>query len=161
MIQKSEYRKTLGTFSTGVTIITTQSEGGFYGFTANSFTSVSLDPPLVLFCVNKAATFVEALSKSKIFGINILAVDQEALSNRFANSALVNDERFEGVSYQISDSGCPIIDGSLAFLDCEQYKISAAGTHQIVMGKVKMFARLRHGSPLVYFGGGYRSIDQL
>ena len=160
MIHKSEYRKTLGTFTTGVTIITTQSEGSYYGFTANSFTSVSLDPPLVLFCVNKEATFAEVVTKSKYFGINILTAEQEALSNKFANPALVNNKRFEGVDYTISDMGCPIISGCLAYLDCSQFSISEAGTHYVVMGTVEHFERYRQESPLIYYGGGYRKLSK-
>ena len=159
MVQKSEYRKTLGTFTTGVTIITTVVNGEKYGFTANSFTSVSLEPPLVLFCVKKEATFVEALSKAEVFGINILSDQQEALSNRFANPALVNDERFDGIQLTDNPNGCPKIEGCIAFLDCTQYQVTEAGDHLIVMGQVESFERMNHGKPLLYFGGGYRTLS--
>jgi len=158
MISKSEYRKTLGTFTTGVTIITAQHEGQLFGFTANSFTSVSLDPPLVLFCVKKDATFVEVIEESRAFGINILSYRQEGLSNKFANPALLNEQRFEGVDIHKSPLSCPIIKGSLAYLDCHQHKVTKVGDHLLVLGKVKHFDRYSDEEPLLYFGGGYRAL---
>lgn len=160
MLQKSAYRKTLGAFATGVTIITTKCEGQFYGFTANSFTSVSLDPPLVLFCIKEDATFIEALKRSKVFAINILAANQENLSNKFANSALLNEQRFEDVQINESPGSCPIINGSLAYLDCQQVNISSAGDHLIVLGEVTSFQRMSHAEPLLYYNGGYRILNQ-
>lgn len=160
MLQKSEYRKTLGSFATGVTIITTQCEGQHYGFTANSFTSVSLDPPLVLFCIKKDATFVEALKISKVFAINILSAAQENISNKFANSALMNEQRFEDVRTELSELKCPIIDGAIAYLQCEQVERTNAGDHFIILGKVVSFKKMNDDEPLLYYAGGYRALRQ-
>lgn len=155
---KSDYRKVLGAFTTGVTIITTQVNGAFYGFTANSFTSVSLDPAMVLFCVKNDATFIDALADSKVFGINILSSKQEGISNKFANPALLNEQRFEGLKVSQSELKCPIINGCLAYLDCEHFKISKAGDHLIVLGKVKSFDKYEGDDPLLYYAGGYRGL---
>lgn len=155
---KSDYRKVLGTFATGVTIITTELDGDYYGFTANSFTSVSLDPAMVLFCVKNDATFIDALADSKVFGINILSSEQEGLSNKFANPALLNEQRFEGLKTTQSELKCPIITGCLAYLDCEQFKVSKAGDHLIVLGKVKSFDKYKGVDPLLYYAGGYRGL---
>jgi len=155
---KSDYRKVLGTFATGVTIITTELAGEYYGFTANSFTSVSLDPSLVLFCVKNDATFIDALADAKVFGVNILSIKQESISNKFANPALLNEQRFDGLKTHRSELKCPILKGSLAYLDCELFKITKAGDHLIVLGKVKNFDKYEPGDPLLYFGGGYRGL---
>ena len=158
MKKKTEYRKTLGQFATGVTIITTSNDGKNYGFTANSFTSVSLDPPMVLFCVKKDSFFIEALKKSNVFGINILSQNQVELSNKFANPAILNEERFKNVHVKKSALNCPIIEGSIAFLDCKKERSTKVGDHVIVLGKVIGYKRLLSEPPLVYFGGGYRNL---
>ena len=158
MWNSTEYRKTLGTFATGVTIITTHHEGHDYGFTANSFTSVSLDPPLVLFCIKEGASFIEGLRVSQVFGINILSQDQEDLSNRFANPALLNEERFAGTDTTLSKLSCPKIRGSLAYLDCKVEEIIKSGDHYIAIGAVDSFSRAPEGSPLLYYSGGYKQL---
>ena len=159
MSDKVAFRKTLGTFSTGVTIITTCAEGDLYGFTANSFTSVSLDPPLVLFCIQHGASFLEGLNRTGCFGINILSHHQEHLSNQFANPALLHEQRFDQVSYALSPLKCPAISGCLSYLDCKKEKVIKAGDHDIVIGRVIHFDKRAPGEPLLYFGGGYRSIN--
>lgn len=158
MWNNTEYRKTLGTFATGVTIITTNHDGVDYGFTANSFTSVSLDPPLVLFCIKEGASFMDGLEVSRVFGINILSQNQEGLSNRFANPALLNEERFAGTDTSLSKLNCPKIRGSLAYLDCKVDEIIKSGDHFIVIGAVDSFTRAPEGSPLLYYSGGYRQL---
>lgn len=158
MWNNTEYRKTLGTFATGVTIITTHHGGEDFGFTANSFTSVSLDPPLVLFCIKEDATFIEGLDKAKVFGINVLSNDQEDLSNRFANPALLNEERFAETDTTLSKLKCPKIRGSLAYLDCQVVETMKSGDHFIIIGKVDSFVRAPEGTPLLYYCGGYRQL---
>ena len=155
---KSDYRKTLGSFATGVTVITTSKDGSYYVFTANSFTSVSLEPPLVLFCIKDDATFVNVVKDSMVFAINILSSDQEALSNKFSNPNLINSERFENTSYSFSDLGCPVMDGSMAVLDCRVQDIKKAGDHYIVIGLVESFSKAEGMNPLLYFKGGYSTI---
>ena len=160
MLKKSDYRKTLGKFATGVTIITTRNENEDLGFTANSFTSVSLDPPLVLFCIKNDASFLEGLMASKVFGINVLAEDQENLSNKFANPNLLNCERFDKVPLSYGPLKCPTIIGSMAFLECTVVKINEEGDHNIIIGEVSSFDKYGSKKPLVYYGGGYRTIQE-
>ena len=159
MWDTKEYRKTLGTFATGVTIITTHDEGEDFGFTANSFTSVSLDPPLVLFCIKEDATFISGVSKSEVFGVNILSNLQEHLSNKFANPALLNDQRYADTESTLSNLKCPKIRGALAYLDCKMIDMTKSGDHSIVIGQVISFERQGDGNPLLYYGGGYRSLS--
>jgi len=158
MWDTKEYRKTLGTFATGVTIITTRHDGEDYGFTANSFTSVSLEPPLVLFCIKEDATFIKGLEGAKVFGVNILGADQTDLSNKFANPALLNDERFADTPAKSSAIGCPQISSSIAYLDCNLKEMMKSGDHFIVIGEVQSFERVEDAQPLLYYSGGYRSI---
>ena len=149
MWDTKEYRKTLGTFTTGVTIITTHHDGEDFGFTANSFTSVSLDPPLVLFCIKEDATFISGLRKSGVFGVNILAYHQEPISNKFANPALLNDQRFADTESTLSNLKCPKIRGAIAYLDCKVTETMRSGDHFIVIGQVANFERLSDSSPLL------------
>jgi len=153
------YRKTLGQFTTGVTIITTTHEGRDYGFTANSFTSVSLDPSLVLFCIQKDATFLLGLMDTNSFCINILAKTQEDLSNKFANPSILNEQRFNGLNVSKSVLGNPIIGGSIAYLDCAAHQQIDAGDHILIIGEVKHHSILNSQEPLLYFGGGYRGLE--
>ena len=159
MSEKSNYRQTLGKFATGVTIITTCADDNYFGFTANSFTSVSLDPPLVLFCIKTDANFMNALLKSNVFGVNILSRQQEHLSNKFANPNLASDERFADVTIATSPSMCPRLKESLAFLECEVVKISEEGDHNIIIGRVVSFDQYDNKEPLLYYSGAYRNLQ--
>lgn len=145
-------RDVFGAFLTGVTIVSAFDENGVpRGFTANSFTSVSLDPPLVLVCVANTASSHALLANCQRFGINVLAETQRDLSTRFASRM---DDKFAGVSYCANESGPPLIDGSLAGLDCERQQIVAAGDHSIVIGRV-MGISTTVGRPLGYYRGNY------
>lgn len=159
MSEKSDYRKALGSFATGVTIITTTSKDQAFGFTANSFTSVSLDPALILFCVKRDSSFLEALENSKIFGVNILSHLQKNTSNKFANPDLSNEQRFNDEQLNASQLNSPIIKGCIAYLDCELEESIQTGDHQIIIGRVDNFSKLESLDPLVYFGGGYRTLE--
>src|SRR5580700_9179907 len=109
-IEKNELRRVMGHFATGVTVITSlRTSGELHGLTANAFTSVSLIPPLALVCVDKKAESYPCFEESKVFTVNVLASDQEALSRRFAVSG---GQKFEGVSYKIGANGAPILDGA-------------------------------------------------
>ena len=158
MSDKTDYRKTLGKFATGVTIITTCTKDEYYGFTANSFTSVSLDPPLVLFCIKTDANFMNALEQSRIFGVNILSSVQRELSNKFANPQLTSRERFTDVVLK-KQGECPQIDGTIAFLECSVIKMTEEGDHHIIIGEVKTFLHESGKEPLLYYSGSYRSLS--
>jgi flavin reductase (DIM6/NTAB) family NADH-FMN oxidoreductase RutF len=145
-------RRTLGTFVTGVTIVTTIGDDEApWGLTANSFTSVSLDPPLVLVCIARTAGSCPAFLAARGFAVNILSDAQQALSARFASK---RPDKFAGVSYRFGATGAPIIEGSLAWLDCAVRQRIEAGDHIILIGEVLAFERSAR-RPLAYCQGSY------
>jgi flavin reductase (DIM6/NTAB) family NADH-FMN oxidoreductase RutF len=155
-IDKNELRRIMGHFATGVTIVTTMSkEGQAYGLTANAFTSVSLDPPLLLISVDKKAESYPHLEYSKVFTVNILADEQESLSRKFAVSG---GDKFNGVAYRVGANGAAILDGALAFIECKIYASYEGGDHVLYLGLVEE-AQTREGKPLLFYRGGYRAIS--
>ena len=156
-IERNELRRVMGHFATGVTIITTRSaEGELHGLTANAFTSVSLEPPLLLVSVDKKAESYPHFEASKIFTVNILAEDQESLSRKFAVSGGAS-KKFEGVAYHLGANGAPIIEGALAYIECGLYAAYDGGDHTIYLGEIQQ-AEIVEGKPLVFFRGGYRAL---
>ena len=139
-------------FPTGVTVVTSVREGEPRGVTVSSFASVSVDPPLVLICINREARSYLFISESKVFCVNILAGDQEALAKRFASKMRVN--QFDGVPFQLGATGTAIIDGVVAHLECEVAEEHHAGSHSIFVGRVVSCAS-RPGSPLGYYNGAF------
>lgn len=155
-IEKNELRRIMGHFATGVTVITSvRSSGELHGLTANAFTSVSLVPPLLLICVDKKAESYPCFDESKIFTVNILAEDQEALSRKFAVSG---GNKFEGVSYRTGANGAPILDGTLAYIECKVAGVMDAGDHTVYLGEVEQAETPHEGKPLMFFRGGYRAL---
>jgi flavin reductase (DIM6/NTAB) family NADH-FMN oxidoreductase RutF len=154
-IEKNQLRQVMGHFATGVTIITTfNKDGQMHGLTANAFTSVSLEPPLLLISVDKKAESWPAFEESKVFTVNILADEQEALSRKFAVSG---GNKFEGVAYRRGANGAAILDGTLAHIECTLYAAYEGGDHSIYLGEIQE-AEVREGKPLVFYRGGYRAI---
>lgn len=149
----AELRRTLGSFATGVTVVTTlDSEGAPKGFTANSFTSVSLDPPLVLVCVDKAAGCYPAFTGTTQFSINILCEDQQHVSSRFASKSA---DKFADIPWVSDITGSPIFPDSTAWLDCRLHDRLEAGDHLILIGKVLSFGHSPEKQPLGYHRGSY------
>ncbi len=150
-----DLRKAFGTFMTGVTVVTTHTEEGIpVGFTANSFTSVSLDPPLVLVCPSKALTSLPAFDACKYFAINILAENQQDVANVFARPV---EDRFSHVDWCDDKLGCPLFEGVTASFSCSVHDRISAGDHQLLIGRVEAFAV--HDRPgLGYANGGYFSL---
>jgi flavin reductase (DIM6/NTAB) family NADH-FMN oxidoreductase RutF len=152
------FRKTLGRFATGITIVTTcDPQGELHGVTVNSFTSVSLTPPLVLFCLGKSSTSLEAMLAANSFSINILSDKQEAISTRFASRL---DNRFDGVEWTPGQTGSPLLAGALATLDCRKHQTIEAGDHFILIGEV-LAASWHEGDPILYFGSKYRLLEPI
>jgi flavin reductase (DIM6/NTAB) family NADH-FMN oxidoreductase RutF len=149
------FRNVLGRFATGVTIVTTNGPDGPTGITANSFTSVSLSPPLVLFCIDLKSTKFDIFMECETFAINILSADQQDLSNRFA---MFDGDRFEGESHSTWTTGAPILDGVVAALDCSLHARHEAGDHIVFIGKVEEFRQGSETSPLIYHSGGYAQL---
>ncbi len=149
-------RHAFGSFATGVTIVTTlDAEGKPVGLTANSFTSVSLDPPLVLFCLDRRSSNLQHFQNSGVFGINVLSRDQQALSNRFVQRG---EGRFAGDYWALQPSGVPVLEGAAATFECESHATFDGGDHVMFLGRVKRFGFDAQCEPLLYFQGSYRHI---
>ena len=140
-------------FATGVAIVTTTHEGRVHGFTVNAFASVSAEPPTVLICVNRVVTAHPLIASSQRFCVNVLALEQRALAERFAGGEPRSS--FDGVAYRIGPSGSPILEGTVAHVDCGVTEELTAGTHTIFLGTV-LDAGWRDGAPLGYFNRRYR-----
>jgi flavin reductase (DIM6/NTAB) family NADH-FMN oxidoreductase RutF len=147
------FKAAMRRFATGVAVVTTVHEGRIHGFTANAFASVSAEPPTVLICVNRGATAHPLISASQRFCVNILALQQRALAERFAGGE--PRQRFEGVAYRLGPSGSPILEGTLAHVDCTLAEELTASTHTIFLGTV-LDVGSREGAPLGYFDRAYR-----
>jgi len=145
------YKRCLGQFSTGVAIMTTMAEGKPVGVTANSFTSLSIEPPLILWSIGCASRSCAAFQQSRVFVVNILSVDQVALSQRFASTL---EDKFDGVGWSAGSLGSPILAGILATLECETETIHQGGDHIILVGRVKKYARFA-GNALLFSQGRY------
>lgn len=148
-------RQILGHFATGVTVITTDGEAGSHGMTANAFASLSLHPPLVMVAVDKRAAMLEFLTKNRCFAVNILRLDQEDLSTRFAKPG---PKDFSDLAITTATTGSPILSDALAFLDCRVYEILPGGDHEIFVGEI-LAGDYRGGDPLLYFAGNYRRLS--
>lgn len=148
----ADFRAVMGTFATGVTIITALDGSTPLGFTCQTFTSLSLDPPLISFAVARESGSRPRILAAGRFCVNILAFDQRGLCTRFAARGV---DRFEGVSWWHSPGGSPILDGVLAWVDCTVEAEYPAGDHAIVIGRVEDLAYLRDAAPLVYHRGGF------
>jgi flavin reductase (DIM6/NTAB) family NADH-FMN oxidoreductase RutF len=154
-IDKNQLRQVMGHFVTGVTIITTiNKDGQMHGLTANAFTSVSLEPPLLLISVDKKAESYPAFEESKVFTVNILADEQETLSRKFAVSG---GNKFEGVAYRSGANGAAILEGTLAHIECTLYAAYEGGDHSLYLGEIQE-VEVHEGKPLVFYRGGYRAL---
>ncbi len=147
-------RQIMGRFATGVTVVTTRYGEEVSGMTANAVISLSLDPPLVAVCVDKGASMHEHISEGSCFAINILRLEQEALSNRFATPG---PKDFSDLSVTTSETGAPILADALAWLDCRLVTVVEAGDHDLFFGE-PLAGETGEGVPLMYYGGRY---DQL
>jgi flavin reductase (DIM6/NTAB) family NADH-FMN oxidoreductase RutF len=153
------FRQALGCFATGITVVTSVGlDGEYLGFTANSFNSVSLDPPLVLFSLDRGAYSLKAFEAAGVFAINILREDQEAVSIAFARAL---SSKWEGVRTEIWQTGSPILVDALASFDCETTSMHDGGDHVIFVGRVLRLRAGVDGRPLIYFRGAYRQIDEV
>ncbi len=157
-VDASQFKNALKLWASGVTVVTTQSvQDGPKGMTATSFSSVSVDPPQILVCLNKITDTGGALLESRHFAVNILASDQQDVSNQFAgNSTQV--ERFAGVAWEAGDNGAPLLTTALVSLECKVVQQIQAGTHWVVIGEVEKVV-CRSGEPLLYYNSAYRQLS--
>lgn len=157
-IDPREYRNMVGRFATGVTIITLDDGSGPRGLTANAFSSVSLDPLLLLVCIDHRATSYPFIQRSGSFAVNILAEDQEHVSNFFAGTT-PEDNPMGEIAYRTGETGSPLLDGVIAWADCRTSEVYAGGDHDIFLGEVvDMKLEREDAAPLLFFGGGYRKM---
>jgi flavin reductase (DIM6/NTAB) family NADH-FMN oxidoreductase RutF len=158
-ISQAQFRKALGSFATGVTVITVDYEGAVHGMTANAFASVSLAPLLVLVCVDHKARTHAHLHAAKRFGVNVLAENQRAISEYYARPTLTHQEAEHevGASFDRTEHGTPVLHGALAYLECRLHIAQDAGDHTIFIAEVEDVV-VREGDPLLYFRGQYRDI---
>jgi flavin reductase (DIM6/NTAB) family NADH-FMN oxidoreductase RutF len=153
------FRNVMGRFATGITVLTMQHGGQRRGMTANSVTSVSLEPMLLLCCIARTAGMHGWFESGTSFAVNILAADQQAVSRHFARSAQAADP-MGGFSHTDGPTGAPLLDGVLAWADCDIEARLDGGDHTIVVGRVRAAAMPRpDAEPLLYFGGAYRELS--
>jgi flavin reductase len=156
-----DFRATVGAFATGVTVVTTRGEEHGYGMTANAFSSVSLDPPLILVCVISGSEGADHISRNGVFAVNILSAEQEPLSRYFASRDRPKGrDAFSEISHRIGASGSPILTAAAAALDCRLHSTHEAGDHQIFIGEVLELELVEDHRPLVFHGGKYRLLEQ-
>lgn len=157
-VDSVEFRRALGAFATGITIITVDNEGEIHGMTANSFSSVSLNPPLVLVCVDERARSHQLLHARQRFGINVLASGQRSISDYFARSTETHQHPEEaGARFDRTGHNTPVLHGALAYLECRLHQALKAGDHTVFIGEVEELV-VREGDPLLYFRGKYREL---
>lgn len=153
-----EFRKACGLWASGVSIVTTRdADGKGYGLTMNAVTSLSLDPPLFVVCVDNKSDTLEPLKRSRVFAINVLAADQQALSNAFAKK---NPDKFAEVPFETGATGAPLLPGRLLGIECAVTGVYPEGDHHIVVGKVEALSRhpSEDTAPLLYFRGRYAAL---
>ena len=156
-----DFRKAMGCFATGVTIITIDQDGEVHGMTANAFSSVSLDPMLILVCVDNRARTHAHLHARKRFGVNVLAQTQRPISEYYARS-FENRQHAEdvGATFDRTPHGTPVLHGALAYLECKLHTTQVAGDHTIFIASVEDIV-VRDGDPLLFFRGKYRMIGDI
>jgi flavin reductase (DIM6/NTAB) family NADH-FMN oxidoreductase RutF len=150
------FRQALGQFATGVAIITAQAvDGSAIGLTMSSFNSVSVDPPLILFSIDRRSFSLNAMIEAKGYAVNILGRDQEHLSDKFARAL---GDKWTAVEHTLGDNAAPLIAGALAHFECTPYAHHDGGDHVIFVGRVKKFTAYPQNEPLIFFRGTYRSL---
>jgi len=155
MVTSDQFRQVMGTFATGITVVTTRDKDGKpYGLTVNSFTSVSLNPLLVLVCLDLRLSGLQAFKDSKHFGVSILSEHQEDMSRMFAKK---DSERPANV-YLEGKLGLPLLKNSLAAMECETVKIYEGGDHLIFLGEVHHAEVMQPDHPLLYYRGKYHKV---
>jgi flavin reductase (DIM6/NTAB) family NADH-FMN oxidoreductase RutF len=157
LIDQAAFRTVLGHYPTGVVVVTATGDDGPAGLAIGSFTSLSLDPPLILFCPGKTSTSWPRIEAAGAFCVNVLAEDQEQISRTFAGRGT---DKFAGLGWRPAGAtGSPVLAGVLAWIDCRIERIDEGGDHWIVVGRVLDLEVEREGRPLVFFRGGYLMAD--
>jgi len=151
-----EFRDAVGSFATGVNVITTRGEDHLYGMTANAFSSVSLDPPLVLVCIASRSEGSEMIGRNGVFAVNVLSAEQEALSRFFASKERPRGlDAFRGVDHHEAVTGSPLLTGAVGYLDCRLAATHDAGDHLLFIGEVLALGAEAEVEPLLFHAGRY------
>jgi flavin reductase (DIM6/NTAB) family NADH-FMN oxidoreductase RutF len=156
VIDQATFRYVLGHFASGVTVITTYADNTYHGITVSSFCSLSLDPPLVLICIDRRVRSHDVIVQAGAFAVNILTEEGEPLSRHFASRT---EDKFASVAYHVGSTGAPLLDGALATLDCRLHAQLPGGDHTIFVGEVVAASARDDSAPLLYYRGGYRRLD--
>ena len=154
-IDPDHFKQVLGYFSTGVVVVTALDGGQPVGMSAQSVVSLSLDPPLVLFCPARSSTTWPRIQRARSFALNILAADQQQLSDGFARSGA---DKFAGVEWAAGHTGAPLLAGAIGHVECQLENVYPGGDHEIAVGRVVDLGVRRDASPLIYFRGAYSSL---
>lgn len=156
MINKIEFRAALGRFASGVTVITTKDAAGHrHGITVSAFCSVSLDPPLILICIDRHTGSHHAFLESEFFAVNILCEDQQHFSDYFASH---RDDKFDRFEFEENERGIPVLKNVLVNLECRRVNTHENGDHTIFVGAIER-ATINDGNPLLYWHGNYRKLE--
>ncbi|GGK59825.1 3-hydroxy-9,10-secoandrosta-1,3,5(10)-triene-9,17-dione monooxygenase reductase subunit [Nocardia camponoti] len=156
MIDGREFRNVLGQFCTGITVITTVDPAGEpIGFACQSFAALSLDPPLVLFCPTKGSRSWAAIEAAGRFCVNVLAEEQQSTCATFGSRA---EDKFAGLAWHSSPGGVPVLEGSLATIECTVDSVVDGGDHYIVIGRVQAMSEAGDGRPLLFYRGQYTGV---
>lgn len=151
------FRAVMGRFASGVTVVTTTDDAGSAcGMTVSAFASVSLQPPLVAVCIDHAASLHDTLTNAPYFAVNILASTQEPIARRFADTGA---HGFEGIGYSNGESGVPILNDVLAFVECRRVSSAKAGDHTVIIGETVATA-MCDARPLLYYRGGFAQLER-
>ncbi len=151
------FRAVMGRFASGVTVVTTTDAAGVdHGMTVSAFASVSLEPPLVVMCIDHAASIHDVLVACEHFAVNILSSTQEALARRFAETGA---QRFDGIGYEHGERGMPVLHDVLAYLECRRTALHEAGDHTVIIGET-LAASVRDARPLLYYRGGFAQLER-
>ena len=156
-VSQSAFRAVLGRFASGVTVVTARDRRGRdIGMTVSAFASLSLDPPLVLMCIDHSASVYNSLCKAPHFIANILSEGQEAIARRFAETS---GNRFDGIGYERGQNGAAVLLEVLGYIECKVVDRYEAGDHDIIVGSVEV-AEANEGKPLLYYRGGYAQLER-
>jgi flavin reductase (DIM6/NTAB) family NADH-FMN oxidoreductase RutF len=157
-LNENEFKEVMSRFATGVAIVTTQAEGSPHGSTVQAFCSVSLNPQLVLVCLSSNGRTVKKIESSGRFAVNFLGLSQKELAEIFANPSLSPEQRFKFVRYDLGVTGCPIIRGSIAVVECALKSVYTEGDHKLLIGEVVSGGTLSDEQPLLYYKHSYTTV---
>lgn len=158
MLDRDTFKEVVSKFASGVTVVTTADDHGYHGVTVSSFCSVSLDPPLVLVCIDKSIQSHDLITSSPAFAVNVLSREQTFLAEQFSGQTPLADPKFSRVPHRISVTGLPLIEESTAWIECDVWRSYDGGDHTIFVGAAQRGELGRQDDPLIYFDRGFTEL---